>query len=139
MNTVEDAWSREQWLSEARWYVRLSDGSTVFMDDGRPGLWPHSAWLRLAQRVRDGLTIQSFWLAFRDHVERPVPDGAEGYFFVRVGVAFPGDAATHQLFRVGHMVGDVVRTSLWKVPELVHEGDEDRPAGKAGDALIRSR
>ena len=31
------------------WIVKLSNGETVYQDDGRPDVEPESAWLRLKQ------------------------------------------------------------------------------------------
>ncbi len=35
----------------AVWIAKLTDGTSVWMDDGRPGVRPDSAWLRLCDYV----------------------------------------------------------------------------------------
>ena len=35
------------------WIVKLSNGETVYQDDGRPDVEPESAWLRLKQYCED--------------------------------------------------------------------------------------
>ena len=149
----EDDYIRERGLAgEARWIARLSNGQVVHQDDNRPGVKPHSAWVRLAEYIREhGLRIEALWLQFRDHVERPLPENAEGYFFARVaGAVWPGDT-TLDFYLLGYLE-NVLEDSLtnarvvvkrYKTPELIACDSEvrdpnDVEAMGQGQFLIRN-
>lgn len=150
--THEDDFLREQAMKgQARWTARLSSGQLVYQDDNRPGEEPASAWVRLAEHLRNtGERIVSLWLQFRDHVERPLADDAAGYFFARVaGGVWPGDE-TYDFYLLGQLEYQLengltkasVMVQRWKVPELIfcevtQRDPEDARAMGQGQFLIR--
>jgi hypothetical protein len=82
MVSGEDDYTRslETDRRQALWRAELSDGRVVVMDDGRPGVSPDSAWLRLAEEVRrTGVRIRRLWPQFRSNAQptpsRPTPTG----------------------------------------------------------------
>lgn len=105
---------------EAHWVARLSNGETVYQDDLRPDESIPSAWIRLADYVREhGLSITALWLEFRDNIQKPLPENAEGYFFCKsAGAVWPGDS-TIGFYIIGCLVRDKVRCQRWKIPELL--------------------
>lgn len=125
---------------QALWSARLSTGEVVTMDDGRPGLEPESAWLRLASRcASEGVSVRELWLHFRSNVVRSIlPTDAAGYFFSKAVMGFLTSGQTHWFFLVGHLVGDEVHVQKWAVPELILMETEVRPADGCGPCLIRS-
>lgn len=118
------------------WSVVLSDGTTVFQDDYRPGVYPESAWIRLKQHCQDtGLFIKSMKVAFRSH-EIDIGEDADGFYFCKGASAFMTSNITNELYIVGTLNDGMLRVEKWKVPELIKEGTELRNATIAGDCLI---
>ncbi len=137
----EDDFTREQWLGQARWNVRLSNGEHIFQDDGRPGQ-EQSAWLRLAGYVREhNLKIEAMWLQFRNEPPRRLPEMAQGYFFRKsIGAFFPS-GVSYGFYLVGHLKDGVVRVTRWKVPEMIlveEEARDPQDEEKVGLSLIRN-
>ena len=65
------------------WFVKLSNGETVYQDDGRPDVEPNSAWLRLKEYCAEkNLRIEQMYLQYRSHVE-PIGEGYDGYYFCK--------------------------------------------------------
>jgi len=103
----------------AVWVARLFSGSEVYMDDGRPGETPSSAWLRLKARVeKDRDPVVSLRLKFRSRWESPLPDNAAGYYFAHCVEKADG-SPQNSYFIVGFLVGECVRLQKWAVPELI--------------------
>ena len=68
----------DNWLidyDKTMWIAHLSDNSTVYQDDNRPGLDPN-AWLRLKKYVyENNLDVIGLDVKFRCHTENSVPIG----------------------------------------------------------------
>ena len=103
----------------AVWFAMLSDGRTVYQDDGRPGVDPHQAWLRLAAFVKEtGLAIVDMGLKFRSNqVLQPVQPNADGYYFGRGALSGFGIKTFHYYY-LGSCVGDRLLVGRWVVPDL---------------------
>lgn len=124
----------------AIWFAEMSDGSTIYMDDGRPGAEPHSAWIRLGILVRrNGLSIKRLGLRFRSNILSDIlPSDAEGYYFRRAALGQLTDTETLEFMLVGSLTGELVSIQKWKVPELVLMETESRPANDQDPSLIRN-
>jgi hypothetical protein len=133
-----DDWAREHRLAEAVWAARLSDGTEVVSDDGRPGETA-SAWLRLGEHVRaNSLRVVGLALRFRGEPPVRLPDDAAGYFFRRSAGAFL-DCPSQSFFLAGWLDGPVVRVRAYSVPDLTFLGEEERdPADpeRVGPSLL---
>lgn len=134
----DDFFLIERILSLPRWEARLSDGSVVVMDDGRPGT-TETAWARLRQQVAaGGPRVVGLDIAFRARTLTPVPDNARGYFFGQALFAdFAGSPPTH-FFLVGYVPADadLVRVGTWIVPALVPVAQGDRSLTDCTNGLI---
>lgn len=106
---------------QAIWCARLSDGTTAYMDDGRPGLEEYSAWVRLGQHCREkSLRVTDLWLKFRTNViTNIVPSNADGYCFVKKAVGTLGSSVTSHLYVLGSLQYGRLVCSEYKIPELV--------------------
>jgi hypothetical protein len=83
------------------WIVRLSSGLAVFQDDGRPGVTPESAWLRLRAHCQEtGDYITEMKIKFRSNVH-VLPANADGYYFSKGARGGLSMTRTMQLFFVG--------------------------------------
>jgi hypothetical protein len=134
VTTQEDDFTFEK----ARWLAHLSNGEIVIQDDGRPNVDPPQAWLRLSDYCRqNNLNIVKLTLQFRSHIEDPLPENAEGYFFVNKIATVQGGPQIN-FFMVGHLEGEQVHIQQWKLPELILCGYETRSVDKIGLSLIRN-
>jgi hypothetical protein len=142
MVSGEDDYTRslETDRRQALWRAELSDGRVVVMDDGRPGVSPDSAWLRLAEEVRrTGVRIRRLWPQFRSNAQHDaLPADADGYFFCKSAVGIWGLADTLQFMLVGSLQGTNLVIQKWSVPELILVEVETRDPKLAGDCLIRN-
>lgn len=123
---------------EASWFVRLSNGEDVFQDDGRPGLTPRSAWMRLKERLEtEPLRIESVGLRFRTNVLQDVlPRYAEGYAFMRAALSTFGSAETSHFYVLGCLKGSTLHVRRFAVPELLLATEEERDPASVGESLI---
>ena len=100
------------------WFVKLSNGETVYQDDGRPDVEPNSAWLRLKEYCAEkNLRIEEMYLQFRSHVE-PIGTGHDGYYFCKGASGFLFSEETLHSFVVGTLSGDTLSIRHYKTPEL---------------------
>lgn len=132
---LEDSrWVRDR----LRWVADLSDGRTVYMDDGRTDVLPRSAWLRLREYCRTtGARIDRLRLQFRDNVVW-LPAGHDGYFFCRTAFGVYGDDQTHEGFVAGVLIGTTVYTRRYRAPDLYPLDVGERPLDPDGECLIAS-
>ena len=134
---VEDDFSRDYYENNPRWVVVLSNGESVFQDDGRPGVEPRSAWERLHNYCKDNnLHIQSMSIMFRSN-RQALPSNMDGYYFSKGSRGAFGFPKTMQLFFVGILNNGKLEVSCWKVPEMVKEKTEERDPTQAGICLIQ--
>ena len=112
---------------QAVWYVTLSDGSSVFQDDDRPGFEP-IAWLRLKNHCEiNKLNITGIFVKFRSHVEFS-GSSDEGYFFRRKALGGWGMEKTDQYYVIGTIKDGVIHCKHWKIPEVICDEEDDRDA-----------
>lgn len=118
------------------WIASLSDGSTVYQDDGRPGEEPPSAWERLGQHCKDGnLHITGMKIKNRSHVE-VVGTGGDGYYFCKCAGKFMFGDDTNHSFIVGVLENGELRVRHWSLPEIIPNEFESRDPSEAGVCLI---
>ena len=130
--------SLEDERGQALWRAELADGSVVVMDDGRPGLEPRSAWLRLRARVlAGGPRVRRLWAGFRSNQHRGIlPADADGYFFAKAVLGSPDEPETLSFFLLGALAGGVLTVQKWQVPEMVLVSVEERDPATAGECLL---
>jgi len=140
--TGEDEFTRELETDHklALWRVELSNGKVIVQDDNRPGVEPHSAWLRLAEHIRrEGLAICRMWLQFRSNQRREIlPANAEGYYFCKSALGMMNSNSTLFFYLVGYLQNGKLVVQRWAVPELLLVETMERDPAKAGECLIRN-
>jgi hypothetical protein len=100
------------------WFVKLSNGETIYQDDGRPDTEPASAWLRLKKYCADrNLHIKEMCVQYRSHIEH-IPQNCDGYYFCKGASGFLFSEETMHSFVVGTLSGNSLSVRHWKVPEL---------------------
>tara|TARA_R100000008_G_C3585401_1_gene171862 strand:- start:3312 stop:3794 length:483 start_codon:yes stop_codon:yes gene_type:complete len=118
------------------WIVELSNGETVYQDDGRPGITPPSAWERLKIYCdANDLHITKMSFKNRSHLET-VGEGDDGYFFCKAAGAFLfGDETVHS-FVVGRLSEGKLYARKWRMPEVIPEAIEERNISESLEYLI---
>jgi len=71
---VEDDYIQHQNIVSAQWIAELSDGTTVYQDDGHPERSNQSSWLRLSMYLKQTrLNIVSLKLRYRSNIADTLP------------------------------------------------------------------
>jgi hypothetical protein len=136
----EDDFTRERECDhrEVLWRVELTDGSVIVQDDGRPGMEPPSAWMRLQSHLNEtGLGIRKMWVQFRTNHVHCLPADAEGYFFCKSALGMLSGEESFSFYLLGHLQDEKVVVQHWKVPELILLDVEFRDP-TLGPCLIRN-
>ncbi len=126
------------------WVAQLDDGRKAYMDDGRPGLDPGPAWLRLAAWLPEsGTSIRDLWLKFRSNGTRGcLPANAGGYFFANAAAGLLNQDVTLAFMLVGafDLTYGHVMVQRWHVPELIlfDQSERDPLLADAHGFLIRN-
>lgn len=121
-----------------RWVVLLDNDELVYEDDGRPGVEPPSAWIRLGTYCREqGRHIVRMWLQFRSNRVEVTPSNADGYFLAKAVSAVWGEDSSVQAYIAGSLGDDgLVHATRWRTPDLVPLEHETRQADPEGPFLI---
>lgn len=127
-------------LEKPHWIAHLSNGEKVYQDDGREGVEPQAAWLRLREYCRQtNISVVDLALRFRSHYEAPLPKNRDGYFFVNKAVRWSGsDTFSFMLIGCVDELQEKVFVQTWKVPELYKVGEEYRTFENTYETLIRN-
>jgi hypothetical protein len=122
---VYDEFIADLWEHRPRWEVMLSDGVKVYQDDGRnPEDAP--AWERLRNYcIKHNLTISSMKIGFRDNI-KCLPSDKDGYYFRNMAKCFFGGGSIKKHFIVGYQEGNIIKASIFSVPEVVLDYEEER-------------
>lgn len=124
-------------FEQPRWIAHLSNGEKVYKDDGRPGVEPPQAWLRLANYCRQNqLSVIQLTLQFRSHHENPLPSNADGYYFMNRVEVVQGYPSVES-YVIGCLTNGKLYVECWRVPELIITDAQYRDVDKAGPSLIR--
>tara|TARA_R100000008_G_C3577865_1_gene166419 strand:+ start:1088 stop:1570 length:483 start_codon:yes stop_codon:yes gene_type:complete len=121
------------------WIATLSNGEQVYQDDGREGIEPASAWVRLKQYCSiNDLYIESIKLRNKSHIEE-LGSGHDGYFFCKsAGALLFGDMTQHS-FVFGTLTGEKLSVRKWRLPELVPESVEERDPYENPEFIIAKK
>lgn len=121
------------------WIATLSNGETVYQDDGRPNVKPSSAWTRLKAYCKNkDLHITNIKLRNRSHVV-DVGSNHDGYFFCKsAGALMFGDLTMHS-FVIGTLTGEKLSARKWRLPELIAEPVEERDPYELPDCIIAKK
>tara|TARA_Y100001963_G_scaffold58553_1_gene81914 strand:+ start:16480 stop:16929 length:450 start_codon:yes stop_codon:yes gene_type:complete len=118
------------------WIVKLSNGETVYQDDGRPDVKPESAWLRLKQYCEENnLYITNMKLKNRSN-QVDLGSDHDGYFFCKVAGSFMFSGDTNHSFKIGYLNDGRLRVRKWNLPAILPEAFEDRDLKGSGEMLI---
>jgi hypothetical protein len=129
--TTDDPYVR----TRLRWVAELSDGTTAYEDDGRPGADPPQAWLRLGEHCRrHGLRIVAMRLQHRTRIVE-LPPGKDGYYHAKLAFGVAG-GESFSAYKAGYLEGGVLRVGTWKTPELEPMGEEEREPDMSSPCLI---
>lgn len=108
------------------WVVQLSDKTTVYQDDDRPGVEEPSAWTRLKRYcAANNVYVERFWLQFRSNVIEILPQFADGYYFSKTAMKVWGEEETRHGYIVAviwneRLVGYNVSVPDFTIQELIN-------------------
>ena len=121
------------------WIATLSNGETIYQDDGRPNVEPPSAWVRLKKYCEvNNLHITNIKVRNKSHIE-DVGSGYDGYFFCKsVGALMFGDMTQHS-FVLGVLEGEKLSVRKWRLPELIPEEVEERNPYDLPECIIAKK
>ena len=121
------------------WIVTISNGETIYQDDGRPNIEPASAWVRLKKYCEENnLYITNMKVRNKSHVE-DVGSDYDGYFFCKsAGALMFGDTTQHS-FVLGFLEGEKLSVRKWRLPELIPEEIEERDPYDLPECIIAKK
>jgi len=145
LSLVEDDYIKElQDKGIAIWVAKLSNGFTIFMDDGRPGS-SISSWLQLKKSLSEwfqlpdlnNVFISKLYLKFRDNIYDPFKEisNIKAFYFSKGISANLGDSGQSQTYNIGVLVDNKIILHKVYVPELILFTQEERPT-KDSDFII---
>ena len=118
------------------WIAELSNGETIYQDDGRPNAVPESAWARLKIYCENkGLHVTNLKIKNRSNA-KDVPANKDGYFFCKCASAFMFGGETLHSFIVGYLDNGRLFVRKWSMPEMTLERVEERDPFANPDCLI---
>ena len=121
------------------WIATLSNGETIYQDDGRPNVEPKSAWSRLKIYCeKNGLHIKNLKVKNRSHLE-DVGSDYDGYFFCKGARGFLFDGLTLHTFVIGILEGEKLRVKRWRLPELIADSFEERDPYECPECIIAKK
>jgi len=121
------------------WIATLSNGETIYQDDGRPNVKPSSAWTRLKRYCEtNDVHITNMKVRNRSHIE-DIGSDYDGYFFCKgAGALLFGDMTLHT-FIIGILTGEKLSVRKWRLPELISEGVEERDPYELPECIIAKK
>lgn len=131
----EDPFIRERYLVSPRWVCILSNGETIYQDDGRfSNQIP--TWTRLKKYIENSdLKIKNLYIQFRSNKQFPLPENSDAYLFCNSVIGSPG-MVTLGFFIIGFVENGILKVQRWKIPELVLIEEETREIEKNERFLI---
>ncbi len=144
VSTAIDVYIAQLMDAKTIWVVELSNGETVFEDDERPEVFPHSAWERLGNYCSvNNLHIVKMLLRNRSNV-KAIEEDADGYFFCKALVGHLYSGVNQHVYMTGALNqieegGLSLEVTRWRVPELIEESVEFRDPLDAGICLIAKK
>lgn len=134
--TVWDDFMQERRELQTLWSTELTDGTWVYQDDDRPGVYPESAWKRLKQYCElNNLGIKFMRISFRKNVQ-DIGRDAEAFFFCKSVLGWYGSGKNYNYYIVGTINDGILTTKKWEVPPLLMKEEEIRDIGKYEECLI---
>lgn len=98
------------------WVAVLDNNESVCqLDDEIVRTWP----ILLEYLKNNNLNIVEFYIKYVDHIEKPLPTNAEGYFYRDAAGILLGNSRSMNLFSIGHLENGKVYSQKWLKPELV--------------------
>lgn len=104
---------------ECIWVAKLSDGTTVYQDDNRPGIEPVSAWIRLGEYLKENSDkwIKEIQLKFGTH-EISVAGEKDLYFYSHGLLASVTKSCGYHIIGWNTNDKEIIRVH-YKKPELI--------------------
>ena len=120
-------YDKEYFEDKTCWAVELSNGETVYQNDGFDQDIEFSAWIRLKDYLHENnLKIEKMYVRFRSNIFYPLEDYCEGYFFSMGIIGMMSSTENINFYILGSIKKNVVNIKKIKVPELIIFDEEER-------------
>lgn len=118
------------------WYVKLSNGETVYQDDFRYGE-KDIAWYRLKEYCKiNSLSVLEIFIRFRSHTEKVITNDGDGVFFRNKVLGNMSNHRNTYFFLFGVIKNGNIHVDHWIVPEIIYEETDDRPIEGCEDGIL---
>lgn len=125
-------WLEEYKKDKHKTWIRaiLSNSIEIYLTD-------YSEWSELKSHCKDNkLSVKKVGLQYRSHSIEVDTSDSEGVYLTRSIIGSFGQS-TRQTFTIGTLHNDIVKKTIWVIPELIKElEDEDNIADCFEEALI---
>jgi hypothetical protein len=125
-------WLEEYKKDKYKTWIRatLSNSIEIYLTD-------YSEWSELKSHCKDNkLSVKKVGLQYRSHSIEIDTSDSEGVYLTRSIIGSFGQS-TRQTFTVGRLVDGIVKKTIWVIPELMKEfEDEDKVENCFEEALI---
>ena len=136
LSTKIDDFLLEEYDAKPCFEVDLSDGTTIYSDDCRPGLEESSTWLRLRKYIKEtNLDIVGYRIRFRSNVQH-IAYNADGYFFSYAALFSFGSESAVNYYCGGYLKDGRLIVKRFQLPDLSKVLEEERDWKEAKECLI---
>lgn len=116
------------------WIAELSNGVTVYQDDGKNSEIEYSAWIRLKEYLlKNNLNIVKMYIRFRSNIMYLLEDNADGYFFSIGIIGMMSSSENINFYILGSVKNNKVHIKKIKIPELIVFDEEERELDKCSE------
>lgn len=128
---------KEYFEEKTYWIVELSNGETVYQDDGKNENCEHSAWIRLKKYIEDNnLSINKFYVRFRSNIIYPLQENCDGYFFSIGIIGMMSSEENVNFYILGYVLNNKVMIKKIKIPELIVFDEEEREISNCSEQQL---
>lgn len=128
---------KEYFEEKTYWIAELSNGETVYQDDGKNENYEHSAWIRLKKYIEDNnLSINKFYVRFRSNIIYPLQENCDGYFFSIGIIGMMSSEENVNFYILGYVLNNKVMIKKIKIPELIVFDEEEREISNCSEQQL---
>ena len=130
-------YNKEYFEDRTCWAAELSNGETVFQDDGIDEKIEFSAWIRLKKYIYENkLKIEKIYIRFRSNILYVFDEDCDGYFFSMGIIGMMSSAENLNFYILGILKDNIVKIKKIKIPELLIFDEEERDISNCTEQQI---
>lgn len=130
-------YDKEYFEDKTCWVVELSNGESIYQNDGFDESIEFSAWIRLKEYLcKNNLKIDKMYVRFRSNIFYPLEDYCDGYFFSMGIIGMMSSTENVNFYILGSIKNSIVNIKKIKVPELIVFDQEERDISNCTEQQI---